>query len=736
MSTERLRIILETKKTGSGDVQTKKGLDGIAKSAKALGAALGVAALAKGAIELTKLGAAADRQKASLEGLASGVGQSGMDIVKAIQGASDHTISRMDAMAAANKALMMDVAKTPDEFERLTKVASALGRAMGQDATKSIEDFVTASARQSMMIADNLGLTVSATQAAANYAQQEGILGRELTNAEKKQAFLNEMLTQGELKMAQMGDTTLDTAGKIEKAGAAWDDLKVSAGGALAALAETTGAMNWLSETADNITADLSTMGTETYNLRAALVSLGGLFKWNSTMGDEFRLALERQAEAEAYLDGVRRESVIRFEQYSDAIASAEQAQDGAAYAALELARAAETAAAAVGTGERWNQYQAALDSVAEAEDEAARQALKLRDATEQAAQAAQASSEMMFQQSMTMTDQKRRESEQAARHAEEVQALESEHQEALAKIAQRGAAWVEKIDVVAEGKRLEGMRRGLEKALEAREAFTAETDQLTRDLNAKEVAGLEQQIQDKELLLKNHMDGKVTHAGANVDALLAEENRKYQEEMAMLQESRTAQEAEQNRSLGRMVLQHFTSWAQMQNLTAEETLKMQTDIAVKYGLMEESAAGHVANMATNWASELDVMRGDANSFFDAFTKRFNALPSEKVIRIRTELATPTTDKGFGGGETQAMGTNFAMGGLTKVGEFGAELVQLPRGSRVLNAANTRLATRGGSSVVINVTNNIIDPDPEKLVRGIEQYLRLKGQGGFPVSGT
>jgi len=735
MTTERLRIILETKKAGSGDAQAKRGIDQLKKSVLALGAALGVAKLAKGAAELTKLGAAAERQKASLAGLASSVGQSGAKITDAIQSASDHTINRMDAMAAANKALMMDVAKSPDDFERLTKVATALGRAMGQDATKSMDDFVTAAARQSMMIADNLGLTVSATKAQEAYARQNNIVGRELTDVEKKQAFLNLMLTEGERKMAQMGDTTLDTAGKIEQASAAWDDTKLAAGEALATLAETTGIMDYLSDTAKNVTADLNTMEGTTWNTKAAFESLGGLFKWNSTMGDEYRASLERQAQEEQRANDERRASIIAFEDYSRAIEDAQQAQDDAAYAAMKLQQAEELAAITAdnASGRSWAQYQQAMEDTARSEDLAAREALKLEQATKQAAEAAQASAEMMFSQSMTMTDHQRRAAQSAEQYQSDLESATAEHEQKMADIRKKGASWVEKIDVVAEGRRLESAKRGLEKALAAREAFDAETTELTRQLNAKEVEQYQATIAAKETLLANHMDGRVVHQGANVDALLAEEQRRYDQEMAMLQQSRAEQEAEQNRSLGRLVLQHFTAWAQMEGLTAEETLKMQMDISEKYGLIEADAAAHVASMSNDWAGQLRVMRGESLAFTSAVKKHIDSIPSQKTVTInyRTSGGTEAGDeRRQGPALTQATGTSFAMGGRTLVGEFGAELVELPRGARVLSDSQTRGALRGGvgGNVTINVTNTIIEPDPERLVRSIEQHLRLKGK--------
>jgi tape measure domain-containing protein len=55
-----------------------------------------------------------------------------------------------------------------------------------------------------------------------------------------------------------------------------------------------------------------------------------------------------------------------------------------------------------------------------------------------------------------------------------------------------------------------------------------------------------------------------------------------------------------------------------------------------------------------------------------------------------------------------ARGTNFAPGGLALVGEEGPELVNLPRGSQVKTAAQTRQAlSGGGSGAKIEVTQNI-----------------------------
>jgi len=238
MATEQLQIIINSKASGKGSETAKSGLDKLLKSVTLAGVAFGALKAAQAAMKFVEFGAGVQRQAQALDNLAQSAGSSGQAITSAIQGASDYTIDRMTAMSSASKAMMLDVAKTPEQFERLTKVATALGRAMGQDAAKSIDDFVTAAGRQSMQIADNLGLTIKIEAAQEHYAAQLGKTVDQLTTAENKQAFLNEMLVEGERKMGELGDTTGGAASELEILKAAVSDAKAELGEMAAAAFE------------------------------------------------------------------------------------------------------------------------------------------------------------------------------------------------------------------------------------------------------------------------------------------------------------------------------------------------------------------------------------------------------------------------------------------------------------------------------------------------------------------
>ena len=76
-----------------------------------------------------------------------------------------------------------------------------------------------------------------------------------------------------------------------------------------------------------------------------------------------------------------------------------------------------------------------------------------------------------------------------------------------------------------------------------------------------------------------------------------------------------------------------------------------------------------------------------------------------------------------------ALGTSFSTGGLTLVGEHGAELVNMPRGASVMNANNTSKALSGGknNNITIVVQGNVIGNDEflNKMAQMFAQKLQV-----------
>ncbi|WP_100504106.1 phage tail tape measure protein [Mycobacteroides abscessus] len=80
-----------------------------------------------------------------------------------------------------------------------------------------------------------------------------------------------------------------------------------------------------------------------------------------------------------------------------------------------------------------------------------------------------------------------------------------------------------------------------------------------------------------------------------------------------------------------------------------------------------------------------------------------------------------------------AIGTNYAAGGWTKVGEHGEELVNLPRGAQVIPHYQTRqMLQDGGGGTTVNIYGNITNETPEAAEAfwsRVDQSQRLAARG-------
>tara|TARA_R100000655_G_scaffold56704_1_gene94826 strand:- start:5423 stop:6700 length:1278 start_codon:yes stop_codon:yes gene_type:complete len=80
---------------------------------------------------------------------------------------------------------------------------------------------------------DNLGIMVDVEGANKNYAESLGVTASQLTDSQRKQAFINEALQQGKNLVEGLGEEQLTTAQTIESLIANFTDLKVAIGEAL-----------------------------------------------------------------------------------------------------------------------------------------------------------------------------------------------------------------------------------------------------------------------------------------------------------------------------------------------------------------------------------------------------------------------------------------------------------------------------------------------------------------------
>lgn len=108
--------------------------------------------LAERAGRIDTVTTALDNLTGSAEGTANFVNKMG-DAVKG-------TVSDMDLMLFASKALTLGFAKTADEAANLARGAVTMGAAVGKNAKESMQDLTSLLANQSIEVMDNMGISV------------------------------------------------------------------------------------------------------------------------------------------------------------------------------------------------------------------------------------------------------------------------------------------------------------------------------------------------------------------------------------------------------------------------------------------------------------------------------------------------------------------------------------------------------------------------------------------------
>ena len=178
------------------------------------------------ALDFIEKGAKFEQQKVAFERLAQSAGKSSKAITKAMQEMSGGTISAADAMAGATKAMVLGL--DADKLPKLMEIARVSARAFGTDVGFMFDSLSLGIGRQSRMLLDNLGIIVDAEGAYNKYAESMGLVASKLTDAEKKQAFLNAALEAGQDQIDKMGGGVKTQAEEIATLKATWDDFVTS----------------------------------------------------------------------------------------------------------------------------------------------------------------------------------------------------------------------------------------------------------------------------------------------------------------------------------------------------------------------------------------------------------------------------------------------------------------------------------------------------------------------------
>lgn len=168
-----------------------KGLDGQLKgmmgSLKAVPLLVAGAAVAWKAWGLASTAARLQDVRSAYNSLASSVGQDAGQMLADMKAATAGTMDELELMQKFNEAAMLGV---PMEiFAEGLEIARVAAKNTGKSVDFMVASFVTGMARMSTRIIDNLGITMSLSEAEVAYAEHLGKTTKELNAAEKAASF-------------------------------------------------------------------------------------------------------------------------------------------------------------------------------------------------------------------------------------------------------------------------------------------------------------------------------------------------------------------------------------------------------------------------------------------------------------------------------------------------------------------------------------------------------------------
>ena len=204
--------------------QLDNSFDKLASTAKTV--AISFVSLQTGmkAVEMAKMAAQSETVRKSFNNLAKEPDK----MLQAMKKATAGTISEMELMQKFNEAALLGLPL--DRFDEMLEIARGAAQATGQSMDFMLQSVVVALGRQSKLMLDNLGILIDTESANNTYAQSLGKTAKQLTDQEKKQAFVNEALRKGKINLDAMGGVTESSVDVFASFNSSLEDLQVTIG--------------------------------------------------------------------------------------------------------------------------------------------------------------------------------------------------------------------------------------------------------------------------------------------------------------------------------------------------------------------------------------------------------------------------------------------------------------------------------------------------------------------------
>ena len=205
----------------------------------------------------SKLAAAARAEQTltGLKNLATASGESSSILLKNVREITNNQLTLAEAAQQIN--LSLSAGFDQKQIEGLANVAIKASRALGRDLTDAYTRVIRGSAKLETELLDELGIYTKIGPSTRAYAAALGRTAESLTEFERRQAFVNSVIAEGNRKFSAINTTIPTTAEKLEAFGVKIIDVATQLGILLA---------NYLAPLADfltnNFAGSLAAVGT------------------------------------------------------------------------------------------------------------------------------------------------------------------------------------------------------------------------------------------------------------------------------------------------------------------------------------------------------------------------------------------------------------------------------------------------------------------------------------------
>lgn len=153
--------------------------------------------------------------KMSFDNLARNVGVNSNKLISSLISLSGGTIDTFSAMQAASRALLFSL--DTETIQKMMQIAYASTKITGKSIVSAFDDITLGVARQSKMILDNLGLLLDYDKHLLKLQSNLGKLEADLSDADRRQAFLNATFEAGDEIIRKVGDSFGSTYDQINQ---------------------------------------------------------------------------------------------------------------------------------------------------------------------------------------------------------------------------------------------------------------------------------------------------------------------------------------------------------------------------------------------------------------------------------------------------------------------------------------------------------------------------------------